>query len=539
MSLRTAWASNHVGPAIVSGVRTQAPSAVSRSAADGAGVAGGGVAGVGAVATGADVVARDPAGPWPLQAASSAAAPRKPPAPNRRRRSNSAVTGPSFLAAHLHAWRRYRASGPPADRSERAGWWPRRRNPRSGGSVGARKTRAAALGVVLLVSGCSASGWIGEPAASSAVRSSSSAPTTAAPTSAAPTPAAATAADQLPGMPPVTDANNVYAAAGAGMLSPAAAAAKPMVYVPHNSGPVWEIEPATFQVVAKFPAGREVQHVVPSWDMKTLYATDDVGNTITPIDPVTGQNGPRIPVIDPYNMYFTPDGASAISVAEARRTLVFYDRHTWVQQGQLPIPDCSGIDHADFTPDGRTAVFSCEFAGRVAVVDVPSRTVLRIIDMPTRHTHMGPQDVKLAPDGSRFYIADSDQGGLWVLDGAATRVIGEIPTGAGAHGLYLSRDAALLYVTNRHADSVTVLDARTGAPVTTWAIPGPSSPDMGGVTADGSQLWLSGRYNREVYVLSTVDGHMIARIPVAEGPHGLCVWPQPGRYSLGHTGITR
>src|SRR4051795_5987468 len=415
----------------------------------------------------------------------------KPPAPSRRRRSNSVVTGPSFLAAHLHAGRRYRASGPPPDLTERAGWWPRRSSRRSGGSVGARKTRAAVLGVLLVVSGCSASGWIGEPAASSAVRSSSSAPTTAAPTSAAPTPAAATAAvaDQLPGMPPVTDANNVYAAAGAGMLSPAAAAAKPMVYVPHNSGQVWEIDPATFQVVAKFPAGREVQHVVPSWDMQTLYATDDVGNTITPIDPVTGQNGPRIPVIDPYNMYFTPDGASAISVAEARRTLVFYDPHTWVQQGQLPIPVCSGIDHADFTPDGRTAVFSCEFAGRVAVVDVPSRTVLRIIDMPTRHTHMGPQDVKLAPDGSRFYIADSDQGGLWVLDGAATRVIGQIPTGAGAHGLYLSRDAALLYVTNRMDHSVSVLDARTGAEVARWPVPH-GSPDMGGVTADGSQLWL-------------------------------------------------
>jgi DNA-binding beta-propeller fold protein YncE len=340
-------------------------------------------------------------------------------------------------------------------------------------------------------------------------------------------------------MPPVTDANNVYADAEAGMLSPAARAAKPLVYVPHNSGDVWVIDPTTFKVVEKFPAGIEVQHVVPAWDMKTLYATDDIGNTITPIDPLTGKPGPRIPVIDPYNMYFTPDGASAISVAEARRTLVFYDPHTWKEQGRLTIPSCGGIDHSDYTPDGRTAVFSCEFAGRVAVVDIASRTLLRTIDMPVRHTHMGPQDVKLAPDGSRFYIADSDQGGLWVLDGAATKVIGNIQTGPGAHGLYVSRDASKLYVTNRHDNSVSVLDSRTGAFVTKWAIPGPSSPDMGGVTADGSQLWLSGRYNDEVYVMSTVDGHLLARIKTARGPHGLCVWPQPGRYSLGHTGITR
>jgi DNA-binding beta-propeller fold protein YncE len=347
------------------------------------------------------------------------------------------------------------------------------------------------------------------------------------------------AVNVLPGMPAVVDPANLYSEAGAGMLSPAAAAARPLVYVPHNkSGDVRVIDAATFQVIGSFPAGVEVQHVVPSWDMQTLYATDDIGNTITPIDPTTGQNGPRIPVVDPYNMYFLPDGSAAVSVAEARKSLVFYDPHTWAEQGQLAVPDCGGIDHADFTADGRTAVFTCEFAGRVAVVDVATRTLLRIIDMPTRNTHMGPQDIKLSPDGQRFYIADSDQGGLWVLDGAATQVIGQIPTGAGAHGLYLSRDATLLYVTNRLAGSVSVLDARTGAERAVWPVPG-GSPDMGGVTADGSQLWLSGRYNDEVYVLSTVDGRLLARIPVGAGPHGLCVWPQPGRYSLGHTGVTR
>jgi YVTN family beta-propeller protein len=366
------------------------------------------------------------------------------------------------------------------------------------------------------------------------------APTVAPTPGAAAQPASTPVGDGLPGMPPVTDPHNVDAAAGANMLSDAAKAAKPLVYVPHTkSGEVWVIDPTTFETVGKYSLGGELQHVVPSWDMKTLYATDDTTNKVTPFDPTTGKPGANIPVVDPYNMYFTPDGKSAISVAEARRKLVFYDPHTWAVQGELQTPTCMGIDHADFTPDGRTAVFTCEFAGRVAVIDIEHRTLLRTIDMPQRNTTMGPQDIKLAPDGSAFYIADSQQNGVWVLDAGATKVVRQIPTGAGAHGLYLSRDAKQLYVTNRHEGSVSVLDAYTGAVQTKWQIPGGGSPDMGNVTADGTQLWLSGRYDNVLYVLSTADGHLIKKIPVGNGPHGLCVWPQPGRYSLGHTGITR
>jgi DNA-binding beta-propeller fold protein YncE len=346
--------------------------------------------------------------------------------------------------------------------------------------------------------------------------------------------------DGLPGMPPVTDLHNVYANAGANMVLDAAKQDKPLVYVPHSgSGDVWVIDPATFEVVAKYPAGVELQHVVPSYDMRTLYATDDEGDHLLPFDPKTGQPGQKIPVIDPYNMYFTPDGKFAISVAERLRKLVWYDPHTWQKQDETAVPDCAGIDHADFSPDGRTAVFTCEFAGRVAVIDIASHHLLRMIDMPQRHTVMGPQDIKLAPDGSVYYIADSDANGLWVLDGAATKVLRFIPTGGGAHGIYLSRDAKQLYVTNRHEGSVSVLDSYTGAEQAKWRLPGGGSPDMGNVTADGSQLWLSGRYDRVIYVLSTKDGSLLKKIPAGNQPHGLCVWPQPGRYSLGHTGITR
>ena len=71
-----------------------------------------------------------------------------------------------------------------------------------------------------------------------------------------------------------------------------------------------------------------------------------------------------------------------------------------------------------------------------------------------------------------------------------------------------------------------------------WPIPGGGSPDMGNVSADGKHLWLSGRFDNVAYTFDTATGQ-VASIPVGRTPHGLTIWPQPGRYSLGHTGVMR
>jgi DNA-binding beta-propeller fold protein YncE len=150
-----------------------------------------------------------------------------------------------------------------------------------------------------------------------------------------------------------------------------------------------------------------------------------------------------------------------------------------------------------------------------------------------------PQDVKLAPDGRTFYVADMALGGVWLIDARTWARERFERTGRGAHGLYPSRDSRRLYVSNRDAGSITVISFRTRRPIATWRLPGHASPDMGGVSADGRVLWLSGRYDGAVYAISTRTGRLLRRIPVGRGPHGLCVWPQPGRYSIGHTGILR
>jgi YVTN family beta-propeller protein len=337
-------------------------------------------------------------------------------------------------------------------------------------------------------------------------------------------------------VPALLDKSNVYAADAAGALSPAVRQDPPRIYVPNSkSNTVSVIDPKTYKVVAHFATGALPQHVTPSYDLKTLWVDNDMGNTLTPIDPRTTKPGTPIPVTDPYNLYFTADGRYAIVVAERLQRLDFRQAHTMKLHHSLNV-GCPGVDHMDFTADGRYALASCEFSGQMVVVDVPHERVIKHVALKSGGM---PQDVKHSPDGKDFYVADKMSNGVWLIDAASMKKIGFIPTGSGAHGLYASRDAKVLYVSNRAEGSVSLISFATRKVVKKWKLPGSASPDMGGVSSDGRTLWLSGRYNAEVYAIDTSTGKLRARIKVGSGPHGLCVWPQPGRYSLGHTGTMR
>jgi YVTN family beta-propeller protein len=341
----------------------------------------------------------------------------------------------------------------------------------------------------------------------------------------------------LPGMPPPLKADDLYAADGPDMLADAVKKDLYRVYVPNNGGDsLTVIDPVTYKVLGTTKVPHSPEHVVPSWDLRTLWINSDQGNALTPIDPLTGKVGTPVPVDDPYNLYFTPDGKYAMVMAEAKKQIVFRDPHTLAVKKTINV-SCSGINHVDFSPDGRYFIASCEFSGDLIKVDVEQQKVLGQLHLPAKHPM--PQDVKISPDGKTWYVADMDSAGVWVLNGDAFTTPTLLPTGLGAHGLYVSRDSKYLYISNRGEGSVSLLEFATGKLTAKWKIPGGGSPDMGGLSPDGKVLWLSGRYNGEVYVISTVDGHLITKIKTGANPHGLCVWPQPGRYSLGHTGILR
>ena len=415
-----------------------------------------------------------------------------------------------------------------------------------------------------------------------AVNAQKATPASAPPAASAVPAATATPASvaTVPGMPPVVDARNLYSEVSAGKISPALRDDLERIYVPNlRSNDVYVVDPNAMKVVERFKVGIGPQHIVPAWDMRTLWVTNNAeGRTdgsLTPIDPRTGKPGKAVAVDDPYNMYFTPDGKSAIVVAEARKRLDFRDPQTMAEQYSIDVPGCPGINHADFSIDGRFAIFTCEFSGTIVKIDLANRKVgayLKLQMPSTRFKEVAaprveagkvwepgeseictvtkgmPQDIRSSPDGKRFYIADMHADGVHVIDGDAFKQVGFIPTGLGAHGLYPSRDGKSLYVANRGSHKihgpkkgnggVAVIDFETEKVVARWGVPGGGSPDMGNVSADGKYLWLAARYDDVIYRFDTANGD-VRQIKVGAEPHGLTVWPQPGRYSLGHTGNLR
>jgi YVTN family beta-propeller protein len=375
------------------------------------------------------------------------------------------------------------------------------------------------------------------------------------------------------GMPPVVDSGNLYSETKIDQLEPEVKHDLQRVYVPNlRSNDVSVIDPKTLKVIDRFKVGRSPQHIVPSWDLRTLWVANNAerGNdgSLTPIDPRTGKPGKAIAVDDPYNLYFSPDGRSAIVVAEAKRRLDFRDPKTLALQYSIEAPKCGGLNHGDFSIDGRYAIFTCEFAGTVVKIDLINKSLMGYLKLTVPKTRFKdsvkspnpleteictvskgmPQDIRISPNGKLFYVADMATDGVHIIDGESFKEVAFVVTGVAPHGLYPSRDGKVLFVANRGSHSihgkkkgpgsVTVIDFASNKPVVHWPVPGGGSPDMGNVSNDGKWLWLSGRFDDVVYRFDTSNGS-VDQIKVGQEPHGLTVWPQPGRYSLGHTGNLR
>jgi YVTN family beta-propeller protein len=385
--------------------------------------------------------------------------------------------------------------------------------------------------MLLLAGGLLAACSTSPPSATPGTSSQSTAAASPSPT--------ATLAPTLEPTPTATPPGGVYAGTVGGVLDPSVATILPRVYVPNElSNTVTVIDPATLTVIDTFAVGKAPEHITPSWDLQTLYVNNMNSATMTVIDPRTQQPVDTMKVPFPYNLYFTPDGTKAIVVADylGRSTvsdngLYFYDRKTWklLKFVQVPFP---GVNHMDFSADGTFLLVSCESAGTVVKIDTQRMAIVGNVRVGG-----SPLDVRIAPAGDVFFVANQGTNGVDVIDPISMKSVDFIPTGIGAHGLAFSRDVTRLFVTNRVAGTIAVVDVARRRVVDTWKVGG--SPDMATVSPDGTQLWVSNRFHGTVVVLNPETGAVIKLIKTGANPHGLTFWPQPGTMSLGHNGNMR
>jgi YVTN family beta-propeller protein len=223
----------------------------------------------------------------------------------------------------------------------------------------------------------------------------------------------------------------VYAHIGTGMMNPKWARDPYRVYVPNSlSGTVSEINPHTFKIIRTFPVGGQPNHVTPSWNGSVLWVNNTDGYSLTPISPKTGKPGRPVPVADPYNLYFTPDGKNAMVMAEALTRIDFRSPRTMRLRHSTHVP-CAGVNHMDFTADGRDAVASCEFSAKLLWINISKRKVERTLTLGK------PLGAPVTPPGP----AMSTRNG---------RLLAKIPVGAGPHGVCVFPQPGRAVLTRSH-----------------------------------------------------------------------------------------
>lgn len=399
-----------------------------------------------------------------------------------------------------------------------------------------RRSASVLIAATMLIAGCTTAAEDPTDGADASPTDGAAGTASQAPETPEPTASPPATPEPTPSGPPP---GGVYAGPASQQLDPRVANLPHRVYVPNEgSNDVAVIDPQTFEVVGRFNAGLAPEHISPDWDFSRLYVSNMNGATLTVIDPETQEPIETMQVPFPYNTYFTPDGSKAIIVADylgadmvADNGLYFYDRETWelLKFVQVPWP---GVNHLDFTPDGRYLMVTCESSGAVVKVDTVEMEIVGTVQVGG-----SPLDIRLDPDGDVFYVANQGTHGVDIIDHEAMEAVGFIPAATGAHAFAFSRDVSRLFLTNRLDNTIDVIDLETRTIVDSWVAGG--SPDMATVSPDGRQLWVSNRFHGTVNVFDPETGEILATIATGGNPHGLTYWPQPGTISLGHNGNMR
>ena len=230
--------------------------------------------------------------------------------------------------------------------------------------------------------------------------------------------------------------------------------------------------------------------------------------------------GPAIP----HEVAVSPDGRLALTGEYGPndgpgRHLVGIDVAEGRLVGRLDLGPKSRPHSVVFMPDGRRAVVTLEQSDRIALVDVMNWSVLRTYPTGGREGHM----VRLSPDGARAFVTSRGAEGtlsIIALAGEAPPIV--IPTGAGAEGLAVTPDGREVWVVNRIAKSISIVD--TGSLKVVQTIEVPPDARRAEVSASGRVLVPHGGTDAApAQYLSVYDSRsrgLVNRLAMHEGRKG-------------------
>jgi YVTN family beta-propeller protein len=197
----------------------------------------------------------------------------------------------------------------------------------------------------------------------------------------------------------------------------------------------------------------------------TLLVANRDGGSISFFDLEAGVEMARLPVGPriPHEIAISPDGRLALSSEygtgdDRGRTLLVIDVPTASYLGRIDLGPDSRPHSFAFLPDGRRAVATMEDSDELALVDVVALTVIETFPTGGREGHM----VRLSPDGGTAYVTSRGaEGTLSVIDLSGDRAPVVVETGPGAEGLAVSPDGREVWVVNRSAESISIVDTES------------------------------------------------------------------------------
>jgi YVTN family beta-propeller protein len=296
--------------------------------------------------------------------------------------------------------------------------------------------------------------------------------------------------------------------AAALLLARPALAARLAFVINSNDASVSVLDVDTHRELRRIPVLREPHHMALTPDHRSLAIGDTNGNALFLLDPRTGDVQRQVTMSDPYQVEFSPDGTLLAVTGLARNQIDLYDAKSFALLHRIPASAMPS--HINFSPDSSTVFVSLQQTD--SVVAIATRTGAVIWKNKIGHVPAG-----VLWNNGELLVGLMGQGEIAAVDPGDGHVLRLVPTGRGAHVLFVSPDRSVIYATNRVDGTISVLDPKTLAVVRTLHVPG--GPDDIDFAPDG-KLWATLRWRQAVAVIDPVSGS-VETIPVGRSPHGI------------------